>query len=86
MGVLTDARKQHRYQTCRDEDCERFACRVYREGYRDGHATAGRARKATPRATRHAGYEASRATTTATARHAAVTPPARPAAGTGERP
>jgi hypothetical protein len=42
MGVLTDARTQHRYQTCRDEDCERFACRVYREGYRDGYA-AGQA-------------------------------------------
>ena len=37
MGVLTDARQQHRYQTCRDEDCQRFACRVYREGYQDGY-------------------------------------------------
>jgi hypothetical protein len=36
MGVLTDAR-QHRYQACRDEDCQRFACRVYREGYQDGY-------------------------------------------------
>ena len=36
MGVLTDA-CQHRYQTCRDESCERFACRVYREGYQDGY-------------------------------------------------
>jgi len=36
MGVLTDARTQHRYQTCRDEDCERFGCRVYREGHRHG--------------------------------------------------
>jgi hypothetical protein len=36
MGVLTDAR-QHRYQTCRDEDCQRFACRVYKEGYADGY-------------------------------------------------
>jgi flagellar biosynthesis/type III secretory pathway protein FliH len=35
--VLTDALRQHRYQTCRDEDCQRFACRVYREGYRDGY-------------------------------------------------
>jgi hypothetical protein len=42
MGVLTDARTQHRYQACRDEDCQRFACRVYREGYRDGYA-AGQA-------------------------------------------
>jgi flagellar biosynthesis/type III secretory pathway protein FliH len=37
MGVLTDARTQHRYQTCRDEDCQRFACRVYREGYQAGY-------------------------------------------------
>ncbi len=27
MGVLRGARTQHRYQTCRDEGCERFACR-----------------------------------------------------------
>jgi flagellar biosynthesis/type III secretory pathway protein FliH len=37
MGVLTDARTQHRYQTCQDEDCQRFACRVYKEGYRNGY-------------------------------------------------
>jgi hypothetical protein len=37
MGVLTNARTQHRYQTCRDESCDRFACRVYREGRRDGY-------------------------------------------------
>jgi hypothetical protein len=37
MGVLTGARTQHRYQACRDESCERFACRVYKEGYRAGH-------------------------------------------------
>jgi hypothetical protein len=36
MGVLTDARKQHLYQTCQDEDCQRFACRVYKEGYING--------------------------------------------------
>jgi hypothetical protein len=35
MGMLTGQR-QHRYQTCREEDCQRFACRVYREGYADG--------------------------------------------------
>ncbi len=39
MGVLNGARTQHRYQTCRDESCERFACRVYKEGYRRGHDT-----------------------------------------------
>jgi len=38
MGVLTDAQQQHRYQTCRDEDCQRYACRVYREGFREGYA------------------------------------------------
>ena len=38
MGVLTGARTQHRDQTCRDESCERFACRVYKEGYRAGYA------------------------------------------------
>lgn len=37
MGVLSDPRTQHRYQTCGDEDCERFACRVYAEGYRNGY-------------------------------------------------
>lgn len=36
--MLTDARTQHRYQACRDESCDRFACRVYREGVRDGLA------------------------------------------------
>lgn len=35
-------RNRHDYETCRDQDCERFPCRVYREGLdrgRDeGHA------------------------------------------------
>jgi hypothetical protein len=38
MGVLTDERTQHRYQTCRDEDCQRYACCIYREGYDNGYA------------------------------------------------
>jgi flagellar biosynthesis/type III secretory pathway protein FliH len=42
MGVLTDARKQHLYQTCQDAECQRFACRVYKEGYMNGKL-AGRA-------------------------------------------
>jgi len=43
LGVLTNGRAQeHRYQTCRDESCERFACRVWREGYGAGHG-AGKA-------------------------------------------
>jgi hypothetical protein len=37
LGVLTDERTQHRYQTCRDESCERFACRIWREGVREGY-------------------------------------------------
>jgi hypothetical protein len=36
MGVLTDARKQHLYQTCQDPECQRFACRVYKEGRHNG--------------------------------------------------
>ena len=36
MGLLSGQREQHRYQTCRDDDCQRFACRVYREGFADG--------------------------------------------------
>jgi hypothetical protein len=41
LGVLTNGRTQeHRYQTCRDESCERFACRVWREGYGAGKADA----------------------------------------------
>jgi hypothetical protein len=42
MGVLTGERTAHRYQTCQDEDCERFPCRVYKEGFRNGYG-AGRA-------------------------------------------
>jgi flagellar biosynthesis/type III secretory pathway protein FliH len=37
LEVLTGERTQHRYQLCRDESCERFACRVYREGFRNGY-------------------------------------------------
>ena len=36
MGVRTDTSTEHRYQRCRDEDCERYVCRVYREAWRDG--------------------------------------------------
>lgn len=35
MGVVSD--DKHRYQTCRDELCERFPCRVYKEGYANGY-------------------------------------------------
>jgi flagellar biosynthesis/type III secretory pathway protein FliH len=36
MGVPAGTREEHRYQLCRDEYCERFPCRVYKEGHRDG--------------------------------------------------
>ncbi len=38
LEVLTNARTQHDYRRCRDEWCQRFACRVYKEGWRDGYA------------------------------------------------
>jgi hypothetical protein len=38
-GVINGARTQHDYRWCQDEDCQRFACRVYKEGYRRGHDT-----------------------------------------------
>jgi hypothetical protein len=37
LKMLTDERTQHRYQTCRDGSCERFPCRVYKEGYSHGY-------------------------------------------------
>lgn len=43
LEVLTRERTQHRYQTCPDGDCQRFACRVYREGYQDGYEAGGAA-------------------------------------------
>ena len=38
MGLLTGNGTDHRYQTCNDEYCERFPCRVYKEGYQNGYA------------------------------------------------
>jgi hypothetical protein len=38
MGVLRGIGTEHRYQLCDDEYCDRFPCRVYREGYEAGHA------------------------------------------------
>jgi hypothetical protein len=36
----------HRYESCRDRDCERLACVAYRDGYEEGYelgaAAAGR--------------------------------------------
>jgi hypothetical protein len=37
MALLPGTRERHRYQTCDDEYCERFPCRVYKEGYAAGH-------------------------------------------------
>jgi hypothetical protein len=36
MGVRERTSTEHRYQTCRDEFCDRFPCRIYQEGRRDG--------------------------------------------------
>jgi hypothetical protein len=32
------ATAQHRYQACRDRDCERTACTAWREAYEEGFA------------------------------------------------
>jgi predicted nucleic acid-binding Zn-ribbon protein len=34
------AQPKHQYQTCRDEDCRRFGCVAYRDGYDNGFAAA----------------------------------------------
>ena len=58
MGVLSNATTQeHRYATCRDEDCQRFACRIFKEGFREGYGTGSAAGFAQGRAVGHAeGY------------------------------
>lgn len=43
MGLQATGTDGHRYQLCRDEFCQRFACRVYREGYADGHGAGAAA-------------------------------------------
>jgi flagellar biosynthesis/type III secretory pathway protein FliH len=37
MALLPGTRDEHRYQFCRDEFCDRFPCRLYKEGYRNGY-------------------------------------------------
>jgi hypothetical protein len=37
MGFTAGTQEEHRYQLCRDEYCDRFPCRIYREGYRNGY-------------------------------------------------
>jgi flagellar biosynthesis/type III secretory pathway protein FliH len=57
MGVLTDARQQHDYRRCPDEDCQRFACRIWREGVDEGYQRGAAAGFAQGRAVGHAeGY------------------------------
>ena len=36
--ALAGIRTEHRYQTCRDDDCRLFPCRVYKEGFEAGQA------------------------------------------------
>lgn len=38
MGLKASTQQEHRYQQCDDEYCERFPCRVYKEGYQEGYA------------------------------------------------
>ena len=38
LTTRTTRKRQHEYQTCDDEDCPRFPCRVYREGFANGRA------------------------------------------------
>jgi hypothetical protein len=59
MGVMNGARTQHRYQTWPDESCERFACRVWKEGFREGYERGYAEGEAAGRATGFAeGYAA----------------------------
>jgi hypothetical protein len=59
MAPVSDG-GQHRYQACRDTGCDRFACRVYREGldagwdagYSAGYASGYSAGAATAGGTR----------------------------------
>ena len=37
MGLSDNGDRKHRYQTCQDPECELPYCRIYREGYADGH-------------------------------------------------
>jgi hypothetical protein len=57
MALLPGTREEHRYQLCDDEYCERFPCRVYREGYEAGHAAGSASGYAAGRADGYAeGY------------------------------
>jgi hypothetical protein len=41
MALAAGTGTEHRYQTCTDEFCDRFPCRVYKEGFRNGQADEG---------------------------------------------
>ena len=57
MALLAGTGTEHRYQTCDDEWCDRFPCRVYKEGYEAGHAAGSAAGYAAGRADGYAeGY------------------------------
>ena len=65
MGLLAGTSSEHRYQRCDDEYCDRFPCRVYREGYAArrrrrlrGRLRRGLARTATRTATPTAAADA----------------------------
>jgi hypothetical protein len=38
MADRPGRRQQHRYDRCKDQDCDRPLCAAYREGYRQGYA------------------------------------------------
>jgi hypothetical protein len=50
MGFGTGISAEHRYQACTGEDCDRFPCRVYREGYEAGYGAGSAAGYAAGRA------------------------------------
>ena len=57
MALLAGTSGEHRYQTCDDEWCDRFPCRVYREGYEAGYGAGSAAGYAAGRADGYAkGY------------------------------
>ncbi len=57
MALLAGSAGEHRYQACDDEWCDRFPCRVYREGYEDGYGAGSAAGYAAGRADGYAeGY------------------------------
>jgi hypothetical protein len=56
MGVTTST--EHDYRLCTDEWCQRFPCRVYREGYENGYGAGHAAGEAEGYAAGYAaGYE-----------------------------